>query len=77
MKKIYILPIESLADWNDANETDFCESDLDNEQFVDACTKYGGWTLDSPEALVDALNTDSPYAPVPSSHYVRMIEVEQ
>ena len=71
---VFIIPTHALEDWNTLHGTDLSHRDLTDEQFKEIVDKYKGWTLDSVEDLVDQMNADGPYAPTPSSHYIRVIE---
>ena len=78
--KIYVISNNAFERWlmenmqNAANE-EKSVSDLTDEEFVAICNKHhDGWHFDSLEEFVSAFNSDSPFAPGPSYHFIRVIE---
>lgn len=73
--KIYIIACEIFDYWLTKNNLDKEVKDLSDDEFIAICNKYqDGWSFNSWDEYVDAFNRDSPYAPVPSSHYIRVVE---
>lgn len=73
--KIYIIACEIFDYWLTKNNLDKEVKDLSDDEFIAICNKYqDGWSFNFWDEYVDAFNRDSPYAPVPSSHYIRVVE---
>jgi hypothetical protein len=73
--KIYIIAYETFDYWLTKNNLDKEVKDLSDDEFIAICNKYqDGWSFNSWDEYIDAFNRDSPYAPVPSHHYIRVVE---
>lgn len=78
--KIYIISFDSFQKWLEGIDPKNAQkepeiSDLTDETFIDICNKYNdGWHFDSWKEFIDAFNRDSPYAPIPTDHYIRVVE---
>lgn len=78
--KIYVISFDSFQKWLEGIDPKKAQeepeiSDLTDETFIDICNKYNdGWHFDSWKEFLDAFNSDSPFAPIPSDHYIRVVE---
>lgn len=81
--KIYIISFDSFQKWLEGIDPKNAQkepeiSDLTDETFIDICNKYNdGWHFDSWKEFIEAFNSDSPYAPIPSDHYIRVVEEKE
>lgn len=73
--KIYIIAHENFDSWLTKMNLDKEVKDLTDDEFIAICNEYQeGWHFDSWEEFIDAFNNDSPFAPEPSHHYIRVVE---
>lgn len=75
--KIYVIALKSFNYWLTKNNLNLDKKveDLTDDEFIAICNEYQeGWHFDSWDEFIDAFNRDSPYAPEPSHHYIRVVE---
>lgn len=78
--KIYVISFDSFQKWLEGIDPKKAQEepeirDLTDETFIGICNKYNdGWHFNSWKEFIDAFNNDSPFAPIPSDHYIRVVE---